>query len=87
MKDNPCWYPLRKVVGQKGFDDILECGHSLFQASDMYGPRFPGKRRCRHCWKALTEEQRASVRKNAQERKEARQRKEWAEWEAWKNKK
>lgn len=29
--------------------DLLECGHLLHSSSDIYGPTFPARRRCRHC--------------------------------------
>ena len=53
--------PLRKViarglfpvtVGQSVTDlpsDLLECGHRLSEASDIYGPRSPARRRCYKC--------------------------------------
>jgi len=63
-RDNPCWFPLRKVVGVDSTGhDILECGHRLSGASDIYGPRYPDKRRCHYCWRLLTEEQREEKRK------------------------
>lgn len=44
--------PLRRVVDHSGDRlqwDVLECGHKLYQASDIFGQRFPTRRRCRHC--------------------------------------
>lgn len=29
--------------------DLLECGHVLSAANDLYGPRFPSRRRCTEC--------------------------------------
>lgn len=63
MKDRKYLYPLRKIVGCNGRWDVLECGHELLEASDMYGFRFPDKRRCRHCWKELSDGQKDKIRK------------------------
>lgn len=53
--------PLRNVVDRgiyKVFDwglgvtqDHLECGHLLAPADDIYGPRYPSRRRCWKCAK------------------------------------
>lgn len=54
--------PLRKVIRRGLFpvevrpgvtydlpSDLLECGHRLAEASDIYGPRYPSSRRCHKC--------------------------------------
>jgi hypothetical protein len=51
--------PLRKVVANLPWmvpgvsvplpSDLLECGHRLAEASDIYGPRYPARRRCHKC--------------------------------------
>ena len=50
--------PLRKVVVQAGAlrppgvpagYDMLECGHVIAPAYDLYGPRSPARRRCAKC--------------------------------------
>lgn len=51
--------PLRKVVasglypykpgGERLPSDLLECGHRLAAASDIFGNRSPSRRRCCHC--------------------------------------
>jgi len=62
MKKEFYKYPLKKIIehippGVKdnpfnaSWADKLECNHILMVASDMYGKRFPNKRRCRHCYK------------------------------------
>lgn len=51
-------WPLRKVVGDAWEEilhgheirrDLLECGHTVGQASDMIGDTYPARRRCREC--------------------------------------
>jgi hypothetical protein len=46
--------PLRKVVDGDASKDKLECGHVLPIAQDIYGPRFPQRRRCRKCRDGIT---------------------------------
>ena len=46
-------YPLKKVVGSvpgKAWRIILECGHEVNAASDIYGQTSPVRQRCRLCF-------------------------------------
>lgn len=50
--------PLRKVINRFTNDngvrrEQLECGHEIGQAQDMYGDRYPVRRRCRKCLKEM----------------------------------
>jgi|ERR1700685_3558789 hypothetical protein len=58
-------WPLRAVVGQTrveivpGFDvhrEVLECGHTIGQAKDMIGDRYPARRRCGKCYRGVPPE-------------------------------
>lgn len=41
---------LRSTIDEYGvFIDLLACGHRIHSASDIYGPRYPDRRRCRKC--------------------------------------
>lgn len=46
--------PLRKIVREEKSEtglwrDVLECGHLVAQAEDIYGKRHPMRRRCKKC--------------------------------------
>jgi hypothetical protein len=49
--------PLRRIVGQDGHFDVLECGHRLLIPKDAFGRERPAfyKRRCRKCAALLAE--------------------------------
>lgn len=52
-------YPLRKVVDEHATREVagskitcweLECGHKVQPPSDIIGPRYPTRMRCRRCF-------------------------------------
>ena len=51
-------WPLRKIVGKDRWMDVLECGHTVPEASDIIGRVYTRKQR--RCWKCAEAEKNAS---------------------------
>lgn len=52
-------YPLRKVIDEHATKEVegyklvcweLECGHKVSPPTDIIGPRYPSRMRCRRCF-------------------------------------
>ena len=81
-RPDPNLFPLRKIVGHTDVGgDVLECGHRLPKASDMYGPiEDRKKRRCGYCWKALSDSEKQKKIEQRDANKRKKQLKRMADW-------
>lgn len=56
-------YPLRKIVGSEQdpeypsiYNDLLECGHTVSKAKDLFGEVNRYRRRCKECFENNSKE-------------------------------
>lgn len=85
MRDDHRIMPLRRIVGPaKNGGDLLECGHDLPEASDIFGQRPSGsRRRCYYCWKELSEEDREFIRQRSRDLSKLREDRYWQQQREW----
>lgn len=65
-------WPLRDVidrnVGRLGDRDLLECGHQIATARDLFGPIYRYRRRCKECYeRAAPKDYKAKLQKQKAE--------------------
>lgn len=61
-------WPARTETGLEYTRTLLECGHTLSQAGDMYGDTYPQRRRCFKCTRGMPQEVGQEASDYAQER-------------------